>query len=156
MEWGPRALGSRCFLDDPRREGMKDVINIRIKKKEPFGPFAPSLLEESRAEYFYLPGTSAFMRFVYYVEDDRKKEIPAVTHIKGTTPHQTVDRRTTLPYCNLIKEFDKITDVPVLLNTSFNIQEPIVCTRGDSIQGFLSSKADCPVMNNLFVDRLSQ
>jgi len=153
MEWGPRALGNRSFLADPRREEMKDIINLRIKQRESFRPFAPSVLEEKSSEYFEHPGISPFMLYACAVRPDKKSVIPAVTHVDGTARPQTVDRENNPRYWKLIKEFEKITGVPVLLNTSFNIQEPIVCTPGEAITSFLSTNTDCLVLDDLFVWR---
>ena len=149
MEWGPRALGNRSFLADPRREEMKDNINLRIKKREPFRPFAPSVLEERSSEYFEHVGTSPFMLYAFNVRPEKKNQIPAVTHVDGTARPQTVNKETNRKYWSLIKEFENLTRVPMLLNTSFNIQEPIVCTPQQAISSFLKTKVDYLVLDNL-------
>jgi carbamoyltransferase len=153
MEWGPRALGNRSFLADPRREEMKDIINLKIKKREPFRPFAPSVLEEKSPEYFEHPGPSPFMLYACEVKPDKKRRIPAVTHVDGTARPQTVNRDTNPRYWNLIKEFERSTGIPVILNTSFNVQEPIVCTPDEAIQAFLKTDVDVLVLNDFFIER---
>lgn len=153
MEWGPRALGNRSFLADPRREEMKDIINLRIKQRESFRPFAPSVLEERSQDYFAFSGSSPFMLYACKVKPGMKSLIPAVTHVDGTARPQTVSKKTNPRYWNLIREFERLTNVPVLLNTSFNIQEPIVCTPEDAIRSFLSTDTDYLVIDDLFVWR---
>jgi len=153
MEWGPRALGNRSFLADPRRAEMKDIINLRIKQRESFRPFAPSVLEEKSHEYFEHHGASPFMLYAFGVKPDRRSQIPAVTHVDGTARPQTVSKETNPRYWKLIHEFEKISGVPVLLNTSFNVQEPIVCTPEEAIRSFLSTGTDCLVLDDLFVRR---
>ena len=153
MEWGPRALGNRSFLADPRREEMKDIINLRIKQRESFRPFAPSVLEEKSAEYFTHPGSSPFMLYACAVKPDKKPVIPAVTHVDGTARPQTVSKETNPLYWKLIHEFEKQTGVPVLLNTSFNVQEPIVCTPGEAVDSFLKTKVDFLILNDLCVEQ---
>lgn len=155
MEWGPRALGNRSLLADPRRAEMKDMINCKVKQRESFRPFAPSVLEEKSFSYFGNPIPSPFMLFAFKVNPDKLKEIPAVTHVDGTARPQTVSKDTNPQYWNLIKEFEKLTGVPVLLNTSFNVQEPIVCTPEDAIKCFLKTKVDYLVLNNLLIKQPS-
>ena len=151
MEWGPRALGNRSLLADPRRADMKEKINVVIKQRENFRPFAPSVLEERSYEYFGNPQPSPYMQFTFPVNAAKRHEIPAVTHVDGTARPQTVSRETNPRYWQLIKEFEKITGVPVVLNTSFNVQEPIVCTPADAINCFLRTKAEYLVLGNLVV-----
>jgi carbamoyltransferase len=153
MEWGPRALGNRSFLADPRREEMKDIINLKIKKRESFRPFAPSVLEEKSSEFFESPISSPFMLFAVDVKADKKEFIPAVTHVDGTARPQAVDHRTNPRYWKLIKAFEKITGVPVVLNTSLNVQEPIVCAPDEAIDCFQRTETDYLVLNNLLVER---
>ena len=125
MEWGPRALGNRCILADPRDEKMKDILNEKIKHRESFRPFAPSILEEYVSDYFELETISPYMLLVAKVKQPEK--IPAVTHVDGTGRVHTVSRKTNSLFYDLIKEFFKITDIPVLINTSMNVRgEPIV------------------------------
>ncbi|HZX48577.1 MAG TPA: carbamoyltransferase [Nitrospirota bacterium] len=152
MEWGPRALGNRSLLGDPRRGEMKDIINLKVKQRESFRPFAPSVLEEKSYRYFGNPVQSPFMLFAFKVNPDRQKEIPAVTHVDGTARPQTVSREVNPLYWKLISEFDNLTGVPMLLNTSFNVQEPIVCTPADAIACFLKTKVDYLVLNNLLIE----
>jgi carbamoyltransferase len=153
MEWGPRALGNRSFLADPRREDMKDIINLKIKKREPFRPFAPSVLEEKSQEYFHNPKPSPFMLFAFDVKDDKKGQIPAVTHVDGTARPQTVNKEINPLYWKLINEFEKLTGIPLVLNTSFNVQEPIVCTPEEAIDCFMRTEADYLVLNDLLIKR---
>jgi carbamoyltransferase len=155
MEWGPRALGNRSILADPRRAGMKDVINRKIKFREPYRPFAPSVLEERVEDYFHFSGASPYMTFVCRVREDKRAEIPAVTHVDGTARIQTVSRRHNTRYWNLLDEFRVLTSVPVLLNTSFNVKgEPIVCTPGDAVQCFLKTDLDYVVLGDTICTRL--
>jgi carbamoyltransferase len=153
MEWGPRALGNRSLLADPRRDEMKETINIKIKQREPFRPFAPSVLEERSSEFFDNPCPSPFMLFTFDVKPDKRKAIPAVTHVDMTARPQTVDKATNPRFWQVINEFEKITGVPVLLNTSFNVQEPIICTPSEAIDCFKRTKADYLVLNGLFIER---
>jgi carbamoyltransferase len=153
MEWGPRALGNRSFLADPRREEMKDIINLRIKQRESFRPFAPSVLEERSSEFFEYSGSSPFMLYAFGVKPDRKPQIPAVTHVDGTARPQTVSKETNPRYWKLIHEFEKITGVPMLLNTSFNVQEPIVCTPDEAIDSFLKTKVDFLILEDLLAEQ---
>lgn len=153
MEWGPRALGNRSLLADPRRKDIKDVINLKVKQREAFRPFAPSLLEERSHKYFYNGVPSPFMLYAFNVRHDKKDEIPAVVHVDGTARPQTVNKEANPLYWNLIKEFETITGVPVLLNTSFNVQEPIVCSPEDAIKCFMRTDVDYLVLNNLLVSR---
>jgi carbamoyltransferase len=153
MEWGPRALGHRSFLADPRRSDMKEVINRKIKLREPFRPFAPSMLREASDRYFGREHDAPFMITVFPVLPERKAEIPAVVHVDGTARPQLVDRAVNPRYWQLIKEFEGATGIPVLLNTSFNVQEPIVCTPYDAVRTFLATEVDYLVMENLVVTR---
>ena len=153
MEWGPRALGNRSILVDPRRPEMKDVLNARIKHREPFRPFSPSILEEKTGEFFEHSHTSPSMLMAYKVRPEKQETIPAPTHVDGTGRLQTVSRATNLRYWKLIKEFEKLTGVPVLLNTSFNENEPIVCTPKEAIDCFLRTKMDVLVMGSRIVER---
>lgn len=153
MEWGPRALGNRSLLADPRRADMKEIINLKVKQREAFRPFAPSVLEERSSEYFGNPVPSPFMLFAFKVNQEKMKDIPAVTHVDGTARPQTVNKETNPLYWSLIKEFENLTGVPILLNTSFNVQEPIVCTPEDAIRSFLKTKVDCLALNNLLVEQ---
>jgi carbamoyltransferase len=151
MEWGPRALGNRSILADPRREDMKDVLNARIKHREKFRPFAPSILLEATGDYFDQDYPDPFMIKVYNVLPEKSAIIPAVTHVDGTGRLQTVDRETAPFYWQVIKEFENLTGVPVVLNTSFNENEPIVCKPEEAIECFLRTKMDALVIGNYIV-----
>ncbi len=153
MEWGPRALGHRSLLADPRREDMRELINAKVKFREPFRPFAPSVLEERAADYFEVSGPSPFMLFTCNVRPSAKGVLPAVTHVDGTARIHTVDRRSSPKYRALLEAFGRKTGVPVLLNTSFNVQEPIVCTPDEAIHCFLRTQVDWLVLGNLLVGR---
>ena len=155
MEWGPRALGNRSIVVDPRRAEMKDVLNARIKKREPFRPFAPSILLERVGEYFEKDYPDPFMIKVYPVKPDKRSEIPAVTHVDGTGRLQTVRKEDNPLYWQLIKEFDNLTGVPVVLNTSFNENEPIVCTPKEAIDCFLRTKMDVLAIGKYIVRKTS-
>src|SRR6266550_4659624 len=133
MEFGPRALGNRSIVVDPRRADMKDILNDRIKKREPFRPFAPSILLEHVADYFEQTHPAPTMLMVYQIKPERRAEIPAVTHVDGSGRLQTVTREMNPRYYQLIAEFYKLSGVPLVLNTSFNENEPIACTPRDAI-----------------------
>lgn len=154
MEGGPRALGNRSIIVDPRNPQMMDILNRRVKFREVFRPFAPSILEEYNFEYFKTDYPSPFMLMVYETREDKRKVIPAVVHIDGTGRVQTVNRNDNLRYRRLIEEFHKITGVPVILNTSFNIRgEPIVCTPEDAIVCFLGTDMDYLVLGDFLVSK---
>ncbi|HUJ83907.1 MAG TPA: carbamoyltransferase C-terminal domain-containing protein, partial [Candidatus Acidoferrales bacterium] len=153
-EWGPRALGNRSILADPRRAEMKDVLNQRIKHREMFRPFAPSILEEATGEYFERTHPSPFMTFAYSVRPEKRASIPAPTHVDGTARLQTVRRRTNPLYWKLIRAFGDLTGVPVVVNTSFNDNEPIVCRPEEALDCFLRTRMDVLVMGH-FVLRKS-
>lgn len=155
MEWGPRALGNRSLLADPRREDIRAVINAKVKQRELFRPFAPSVLEEEAANYFDLAAPSPFMLFTAPVKPDVKGVIPAVVHVDGSARVQTVDRDSNPQFRRLLEAFARRTGVPVLLNTSFNVQEPIVCTPEDAVRCFLRTDVDWLVLGNLLVGRSS-
>jgi carbamoyltransferase len=152
-EWGPRALGNRSILVDPRRAEMKDVLNRRIKHREPFRPLAPSILEEATAQYFERSHPSPFMNLAYAVRREKRAAIPATTHVDGTGRLQTVSRQTNPLYWALIKECEKLTGVPVLLNTSFNENEPIVLNPEQAIDCFMRTQMDVLVMGNYLVEK---
>lgn len=149
-EFGPRALGSRSFLADPRNDKIREEINIKIKKRELFRPFAPSVIEEASSKFFEINQTSPYMNIVSKVKDDR---IPAITHIDGTARVHTVSKNINKKYHALISKFGEITGIPVLLNTSFNIQEPIVYSPKDALRTFLESKVDALVIGNFIIKR---
>lgn len=152
-EFGPRALGNRSFLADPRRDSIRDEINAKIKKREMFRPFAPSVKAEAANTFFELPGASPFMNVIAPVRPEKRDQIPAVTHVDGTARIQTVTKTANPRYWALLDQFEEKTGVPVLLNTSFNIQEPIVNTPEEAVDCFLRSKADVLVMGDYFISR---
>ena len=156
MEFGPRALGNRSILADPRRIEMKDILNARIKKREPFRPFAPSMLEERVGDYFEQTHPSPAMLMVYEVKPDRRKSIPAVTHVDGSGRLQTVTRAANPRYYDLIEQFYQLAGVPVVLNTSFNENEPIVCTPRDAIECFLKTRIDVLYLGNQVIRKSSE
>ncbi len=151
-EFGPRALGSRSFLADPRKDSIREVINKKIKKRELFRPFAPSTILEKSNDYFDLNQESPYMNMVANVKENMKKIIPAVTHIDGTARVHTVTEKSNQIYYKLIKKFGAYTNVFVLLNTSFNIQEPIVYSPKDAIKTFLKSDVDYMFIGNYMCD----
>jgi carbamoyltransferase len=151
MEWGPRALGDRSIIADPRRDDMKDILNARIKHRERFRPFAPSILMEHVGEYFDQTYPDPFMIKVYNVLPEKRDAIPGVTHIDGTGRLQTVDKAYAPLYWQLINTFRERTGVPVVLNTSFNENEPIVCTPQEAVDCFLRTKMDALVLGNYLV-----
>jgi carbamoyltransferase len=154
MEFGPRALGNRSIVVDPRRANMKEILNDRIKKREPFRPFAPSILEERVGDYFEQTHPAPTMLMVYQVKPERREEIPAVTHVDGSGRLQTVSRTVNDRYYQLISDFNDLTGVPVILNTSFNENEPIVCTPRHAIDCFLKTRMDVLYVGNQAVRRL--
>jgi carbamoyltransferase len=153
MEFGPRALGNRSIVVDPRRADMKDILNARIKHREPFRPFAPSILAEATGDWFEQDYTSPFMVLVYKTKAERRVQIPAVNHVDDTGRLQTVEERVSPRYHRLISEFARLTGVPVVLNTSFNENEPIVMTPGQAVDTFAKTKMDLLVLGNQVVRR---
>jgi len=155
-EFGPRALGNRSILTDPRRAEMKDILNTRIKHREVFRPFAPVILEERTGDYFDKTYPSPFMLLTYNVLPTKRDEIPAPTHVDGTGRLQTVRRDQNALYYDLVSAFADRTQVPVLLNTSFNENEPICCTPEEAIDTFLKTRMDRLVMGDFVATRLEQ
>ena len=153
MEWGARALGNRSILADPRRSDIRELINTKIKFRERFRPFAPSIAEEALHDYFDGAVPDPFMQQVYPVREDKRAVIPAVTHVDGSGRLQTVSARTNPTYYALIKEFERLTGVPVVLNTSFNENEPIVDTPEQALDCFLRTRMDAIVLHNTIVRR---
>ena len=154
LEFGPRALGSRSLLADARDLEMKETINAKVKFREPFRPFAPAILKEHAHEYFEIPAgmDAPFMLLVPKVRADKREVIPAVTHQDGTGRVQTVTEETNPLYYRVIKEFGKLTGVPVVINTSFNVRgEPIVCTPQDAYNTFVKTGIDALVIGNCVV-----
>jgi carbamoyltransferase len=156
MEFGPRALGNRSILADPRRSGMKDVLNRRIKLRETFRPFCPSVLAEAAADFFTASYPSPFMVQAYRVKPAHAYEIPAVTHADGTARVQTVERQSNPLFWKLLARFGELTGVPVLLNTSFNENEPIVNTPREALDCFLRTGVDLLVMGHYLVSKCRQ
>jgi carbamoyltransferase len=153
MEFGPRALGNRSFLADPRRGNMRQLLNTKVKLREWFRPLAPSMLEEAAETVFGRPHRDPFMITVLDVAAEQRAVIPAVVHVDGTARPQTVSRKTNPRYWQLIREFERLTGVPMLLNTSFNIQEPIVCHPREAIKTFRTASFDALVLENHLVLR---
>ena len=153
MEWGPRALGNRSILSDPRRADMKDILNLKIKRRESFRPFAPSIHFESVAEYFEIADDVPYMGQVFVIREEKRTVIPAVTHVDGTGRLQTVTKEENPIYWMLINKFKSITGIPVVLNTSFNENEPIVCKPEEALDCFLRTKMDVLVLNSYFLRR---
>jgi carbamoyltransferase len=152
-EWGPRALGNRSILADPRRGDMKALLNAKIKRRESFRPFAPSVLEERTGDWFTIDYPDPFMIKVYPIRPEKRPLIPAVTHADGTGRLQTVSRRTNPRYWKLIRAFEEATGVPMVLNTSFNENEPIVNTPAEALDCFLRTRMDRLVMGNAVLSR---
>jgi carbamoyltransferase len=153
MEWGPRALGNRSILADPRRADMKDILNLKIKRRESFRPFAPSILREHVSEWFETEDDVPFMMQVYPIREAQRSRIPAVTHHDGSGRLQTVERKTNRRYWVLIDAFRELTGVPIVLNTSFNENEPVVCRPEEALDCFLRTKMDVLVLGNFYVER---
>jgi len=153
MEFGPRALGNRSIVADPRRADMKDILNRRIKHRETYRPFAPSVLEEKAADIFERSEPSPFMLMVYKVKEGQRARIPAVTHVDDTGRLQTVSATTNPRYHALISEFDRQTGVPLMLNTSFNEHEPIVATPGEALACYLKTRMDVLALGNWVLTR---
>ncbi|MEO0367965.1 MAG: carbamoyltransferase C-terminal domain-containing protein, partial [Pseudomonadota bacterium] len=153
MEWGPRALGNRSILGDARREDMKDILNLKIKRRESFRPFAPSILEEYVGEWFESVAPVPFMMKVFQILEDKRREIPAVTHVDGSGRLQTVSKSTNPRYWSLIQRFYEKTGVPMVLNTSFNENEPVVCKPEEALDCFLRTNMDVLVLGATRISR---
>ncbi|RPI25168.1 MAG: hypothetical protein EHM61_15090 [Acidobacteria bacterium] len=157
MEFGPRALGNRSILADPRRPEMQRKLNLSIKFRESFRPFAPSVLEEKQAEFFQNEHPSPYMLLVGPVNDSRRAGIPAVTHVDGSARIQTVSEQQNGRYYRLIRAFEELTGCPILVNTSFNVRnEPIVCSPQDAYNCFMRTKMDVLVMEDFFLTKEGQ
>jgi carbamoyltransferase len=152
-EFGPRALGHRSIIADPRRSDAKEILNLKIKRRESFRPFAPSILQEFVSDYFSDADNVPFMEKVYLIKENMRSRIPAVTHVDGTGRLQTVDKQYEPKYHSLISAFNKKTGVPILLNTSFNENEPIVNSPANALDCFLRTKMDMLVLGNYIVSR---
>jgi carbamoyltransferase len=161
FEWGPRALGSRSILADPRNPNMKDIVNAKIKFREPYRPFAPSVLAQCAEKYFQLPNAAKhsparYMLYVVPVRPEQHATLPAITHVDGTGRLQTVFQDQSPRYYRLIERFGQATGVPVVLNTSFNLKgEPIVNTPANAFNTFSKSEMDLLVLENFVVDKSS-
>ena len=153
MEWGPRALGNRSILCDPRRPDMKAILNDKIKRRESFRPFAPSVLREKTSEWFELDDDVPYMSKVFFIRPELRERIPAVTHVDGTGRLQTVRFEENERYHALISAFDRLTGVPMVLNTSFNENEPIVCRPEEALDCFLRTNMDVLVIGQYFLSR---
>jgi carbamoyltransferase len=153
MEWGPRALGNRSILADPRRADMKDILNAKIKRRESFRPFAPSILREAVSEWFEQDDDVPFMMEVFQIRAQKRSFIPAVTHVDGSGRLQTVHKETNPRYHRLIEHFCELTGVPMVLNTSFNENEPVVCYPEEALDCFLRTQMDLLVLGNFWIER---
>jgi carbamoyltransferase len=153
MEWGPRALGNRSILADPRNAAIKDVLNAKIKRRESFRPFAPSILREAAAEWFETDDDVPFMMKVFQVRSKYREMIPAVIHVDGTGRLQTVHKETNPRYYQLIEHFRDLTGIPLVLNTSFNQNDPVVCYPEEALDCFLRTQMDVLVLVNFFLAR---
>ena len=153
MEWGPRALGARSILADPRRPDMKDILNLKIKRRESFRPFAPSILRGYVNEYFETDYEVPFMSMVFQIREDKRVGLPAVTHVNGSGRLQTVSKGDNILYWKLIDAFREITGVPIILNTSFNENEPIVCKPVEALACFLRTNMDTLALGHHIIRR---
>jgi carbamoyltransferase len=153
LEWGPRALGNRSILGDPRRADMKDILNLKIKRRESFRPFAPSILRDAVKDWFETDDDVPFMMQVFKIRAEKRAKIPAVTHVDGSGRLQTVTHVANPRYAALIAAFGDLTGVPIVLNTSFNENEPVVCKPEEAIDCFLRTKMDVLVLGDTFISR---
>jgi len=153
MEWGPRALGNRSILGDPRRADMKAILNSKIKRRESFRPFAPSILREEVAEWFETDDDVPFMMKVFQIRTKYRDMIPAVIHVDGTGRLQTVHKETNPRFYRLIEHFRDLTGVPLVLNTSFNENEPVVCYPEEALDCFLRTRMDSLLLGNFCLER---
>jgi len=153
MEWGPRALGNRTIVCDPRRADMKAILNAKIKRRESFRPFAPSILDGAVGEWFEEDDAVPFMMQVFQIREPQRARIPAVTHVDGSGRLQTVYRHTNPRYYRLIEAFRDIAGIPIVLNTSFNENEPVVCNPQEALDCFLRTKMDVLVLGNVMISR---
>ena len=155
MEWGPRALGARSILSNAANPNMKDVLNLKVKHREKFGPFAPVISKENVHEYFEIDkDEEPFMLFVYPFKEEKKKLVPSVVHVDGTGRLQTISEEQNYLYYNVIKEFEKLSEIPILVNTSFNIRgEPIVCTPENAYRCMMGTGIDYLVLDKFLIKR---
>jgi carbamoyltransferase len=154
MEWGPRALGARSIVCDPRRADMKKILNDKIKRRESFRPFAPSVLDRAVGDWFEEDDDVPFMMQVFQIREDKRARIPAVTHVDGSGRLQTVHRAANPRYYALIEAFEALTGTPMVLNTSFNENEPVVCRPEEALDCFLRTRMDLLVLGDRLVERL--
>lgn len=153
MEWGPRALGNRSIICDARRKDMKDILNLKIKRRESFRPFAPSILREFVSDWFEIEDDVPFMMKVFKIRSEKRCLIPAVTHVDGTGRLQTVHKDTNPRYYQLISTFAEKTNIPIILNTSFNENEPVVCRPEEALNCFLRTQMDVLILENWIIYR---
>ena len=153
MEWGPRALGSRSIIAHPGFPNMKDILNARIKHREEFRPFAPAVMEEYQNDIFEKDHPSPFMLHVYKIREEWRSKLSAVNHTDNTGRLQTVNRIENQLYYDLIKRFNEKSGVPVIINTSFNENEPIVCTPAEAIDCYLRTKMDCLAIGKFYCSK---
>ena len=153
MEWGPRALGNRSILGDPRNSEIREIINFKIKKREEFRPFAPSILEEYKDQYFHMKAISPYMSSTFKVKDISRNRIPGVVHVDGTSRVQTVNKDFNKKFYNLISNFNQKTNVPVLLNTSLNVNEPICENPENAFEIFSKTSMDMIVIQNWIFEK---
>jgi carbamoyltransferase len=153
MEWGPRALGNRSIVCDPRRPDMKQILNAKIKRRESFRPFAPSILADHVHAWFEEDDAVPFMTQVFQIREEKRAQLPAVTHVDGSGRLQSVYAATNPRYAKLIGAFLKLTGVPIVLNTSFNENEPVVCRPEEALDCFLRTNMDVLVLGDRFVAR---
>jgi carbamoyltransferase len=154
MEWGPRALGNRSIVCDPRRADMKNILNQKIKRRESFRPFAPSVLRETVGEWFETDYDVPFMLQVYQIREEKRPLIPTVTHVNGSGRLQSVTESQNPRYYHLIEAFRDATGIPIVLNTSFNENEPVVNTPAEALDCFLRTKMDLLVLGDLMIERV--
>jgi carbamoyltransferase len=155
MEWGPRALGARSIVCDPRRSDMKQILNAKIKRRESFRPFAPSVLDRAVGDWFEEDDDVPFMTQVFQIREDKRLLVPAVAHVDGSGRLQTVHRAANPRYYALIEAFEELTGVPMVLNTSFNENEPVVCRPEEALDCFLRTQMDVLVLGDHVIDRVA-
>ena len=155
LEWRPRALGNRSIVCDPRRADMKEILNAKIKRRESFRPFAPSVLAEATAEWFEEDDDVPFMMQVLQIREEKRTQIPCVTHVDGSGRLQTVRQGSNPRYHRLISAFYEITGVPMVLNTSFNENEPVVCKPQEALDCFLRTNMDLLVLGDFMIKRVA-
>ena len=153
MEWGPRALGNRSILADARNPKIKEIINSKIKRRESFRPFAPSILREFTKEWFEIDKEVPFMSEVYSILKNKRDILPGITHVDGTGRLQTVSKKENEKFYKLIQKFYEKTNVPIILNTSFNENEPIVQSPQEAINCFIRTNMDVLIIENWIIKR---